>query len=268
MRKLGFTCAAVLVILMVPTAAKAGVHLLPGTLTPDPTTPDLFKTPLMEASDNLTIQWVVHTKGGEKKHWAGVRFRSHVIDSSEVDLNGIVIYPGLLGQQTISGPPGGSTHVTATYWDPNAMGSGITMASSAMFNFGRWTIHAKGSDPAGNSDADLGAAGSSIFHVGSTPVVPLTESNYVWATSSFEPVPGEPFPEDAPYPGEPSGHWVHVGFTTTWPVPGWSSGFYSKPLGGAFVGIDHVPEASTGLTLLAGGCVALLGRRRARRRRL
>jgi hypothetical protein len=270
MKKLGFICAAVLVIHMVPAAARAGVHFSAVGMTPDPSNPRLFKTPPMEASDNLTIQWAVHTKY-TATHWAGVRFRAHVIDPNEVDLLGMTIYAGYLPQQTITGPGAGapaSSAITGTYWDPNATQSGIFMGASAVFTFGQWTMHVNGSDPADNSDSDLGAAGSSIFHVGSTPVVTLTESNYVWATSSFEPVPGEPFPEDAPYPDDPNGHWVHVGFTTTWPVPGWSSGFYTKPIAGVWLGIEHVPEASTGLTLLAGGCVALLGRRRARRRRL
>ena len=191
-----------------------------------------------------------------------------------MSLTGITIFPGLLGQQTIAGPPGSTTGVAATWWHPAATLSGITVVPSQSFAFGQWTITVTGTTPANNSDVDLTALASSIFHLGSQQVsnwIVVPQSGYVWATSNFTPVPGEPFPENAPQPGDPGGHWVHLGFSTSWHVPpGFpqASGFYSVPIGSAGLGIEHVPAPGVGPIMLAGGGGALFARRRAGRRRL
>jgi hypothetical protein len=257
----------VLAVCAAPTVAMAGVHAIPTApgMTPDPNNPGVWKTAPMSNGQQLVIQWAVHTKF-PSLHWAGVRFNSHVLDANEVALTGIVIYPGLLGQQTIAGPAGTTAGVQATWWHPAATLSGISVQPSQSFAFGQWTITVTGTTPMNNSDVDLTAFASSIFHVGSQASLMLFPSWYIWATSNFEPVPGEPFPEFPPHPDQGIGHWVHLGFTTHY-TGGLSSAFYSVPIGSAGIGIEHIPAPGVGLMMLVGGCGALGAKRRAGRRR-
>jgi hypothetical protein len=258
-----------LTVCMAPSLAMAGVHLVvSGGATPDPNNPGGWKTAPMNNGDVLTIDWTVHTKFFVT-HWAGVRFRSHVLDPSEVDLLGVTMYPGLLPQSTLPGPFPGTTGIQATWWHPAATMSGITMQPSSVINFGRWTIQARNTTPANNSDVDMSAWASSIIHLGSqvSQVITLFPSWYIWATSSFEPTPGEPFPENPPHPDQGIGHWVHLGFTVQYhATPLHGSGFYSMPIGGATLGIEHVPAPGVWMMMLVSGGV-LLGRRRGGRRR-
>jgi hypothetical protein len=270
------TISVLAAVFAAPTVAMAGVHLVPTApgMTPDPNNPGVWKTGPMSDGQQLVIKWAVHTKYFAT-HWAGVRFRSHVLDSNEVSLSGIVIYPGLLQQQTFAGPPGGTTSHWAAWWHSAAMQSGISVSPSQVFTFGQWTITAGGTTPANNSDVDMSAWASSIFHLGSVPTsnfIVIPQSGYIWATSNFTPTPTEPFPENPPHPDEGIGHWVHLGFTVSYhvtPAFPYSSGFYSIPIGGAGIGIEHVvPAPGVALLMLAGGYGALGARRRAGRRRL
>ncbi|MHC4140505.1 MAG: hypothetical protein ACYSUF_01040 [Planctomycetota bacterium] len=264
-----------LTVCIAPSLAMAGVHFVPSApgMTPDPNNPGVWKTAPMSNGQQLVVQWAVHSKFGAT-HWAGVRFGSHVLDANEVSLTGITIFPGLLGQQNIPGPAGSTSGVQATWWHPSATLSGITVVPSQSFAFGQWTITVMGTTPANNSDVDLTAHASSIFHLGSQQAsgwIDVPESGYVWATSNFTPTPGEPFPENPPHPSDGIGEWKHLGFSTHWHVPpGFpqASGFYTIPIGGAGLGIEHVPAPGVGLMMLVGGYGALLGRGRAGRRRL
>jgi hypothetical protein len=259
-------CALGLAVFIAPTAL-AGVHLVPSSnVTPDPNNPTVWKTVPLANGQTITIEWTVHTKNF-KHHWAGVRFNSHVLDPSEVDLLGITLYPGLLPQQTLAGPFPGTSGIQATWWHQSAANSGVDMPSSMIFNFGRWTIMAQNTSPAGNSDVDLSAWASSIIHLGSGTIT-VFPSWYVWATSNFVPTPTEPFPENPPFPGEPFGHWHHIDFTAqAYPNPFQASGFVAKPIGGAGLGIEHIPAPGVGLAMLAGGGLSILAGRRSGRRR-
>jgi hypothetical protein len=266
-------CAFGLIVSVAPTVAMAGVHLNPTSgVTFDPAT-GTWKTAPLSDGQTVVINWQVHTKN-PKDHWAGVRFRTHVWDNTEVDLTGIVITPGFLGQQTIPSPAATTVPVWASFWHANAQNSGVQMPSSAVFTFGNWTIRAKGTTPANNSDVDITAYASSIIHMGSLGVsefITLFPSWYVWATSNFQPTTSEPFPTDVPDPGAPEGQWVEVGMTIVHHVTMphmWTSAFYSKPIGSASVGIEHIPAPGVGLIMMAGGYGASLARRRAGRRRL
>ncbi len=276
MRKHHIMGLGALVILAAPLVATAGVHMIPTSgASPDPSNPWLYKTPPMSGSQTFTIQWAVHVKF-QDPHWAGVRFTAHVLDAGEMDLNSINVLPGLLAGSTIPAGPGSTTTIGGTWWHPAAMSSG-TYAASQVIPFGTWTIHVNGSSPGQNSDTDATAAGSSIFHLGSTQHLPgstmihAEDVDYVWATSGFTPTESEPFPQNPPHPDNSLGEWkpvpdvpTSVSFHVT---PLMASGFYSKRLGGAGLGIEHVPEPGTGLALLVGGGIAVLGTRRARRRR-
>jgi hypothetical protein len=254
-----------------PCAVTAQVDLYPtsGGFTPDPNNPLLFKTSPMAESETLYFTWGIHSSYGPS-NWAGVRFKSHLLDSTEMDLVGITVFPGLLGQATLVGPTANSSGVQATWWHANALDSGTAFPTSQVVTFGAWTIEARNTTVAGNSDIDASIAASSILHVVPGSYVYLAESNYVWATSNFDPTPSEPFPENPPFPGDVNGHWVHLGFTVTYLVPSaLGSNFYAVPLANqGFIGIEHIPEPATGLLLLVVGCGALIPGRRARRRRL
>jgi hypothetical protein len=260
----------------IATPALAGVHLVPSSnVVPDPNNPSGWKTIPLSSGQTITIDWTVHTKNF-KQHWAGVRFFTHVLDPSEVSLTGITMFPGYLGQNTNPGPFPVSTTVPAAWWHSAATQSGVSMPSSVIVTFGRWTIMAQGTSPANNSDVDLSARASSILHLGSG-FITVFPSWWVWATSNFEPTPSTPFPENPPLPGETDGmgveigHWHHIGFTGQYhPTPLQASGFVSKPIGSATLGIEHTfaPAPGVGLIMLAGSGLAMLGKRRAGRCRL
>ncbi|MHC4275217.1 MAG: hypothetical protein ACYSUR_16335 [Planctomycetota bacterium] len=267
------TISVLAAVFAVPTVAMAGVHFVPSApgMTPDPNNPGVWKTAPMSNGQQLVVNWAVHTKFAAT-HWAGVRFRSHVLDAGEVSLSGIVIYPGLLGQQTIPGPAGSTTGINATWWHAQATQSGINVLPSQSFAFGQWTITVGNTDPANNSDVDMTAHASSIFHLGSqvSETITIFPSWYIWATPNFEPTISEPFPQDPPHPDAGLGTWIEFGMTMAHHItPGMASGFYSVPIGGAGLGIEHViPAPGVGLLMLAGGYGALGARRRAGRRRL
>ena len=145
------------------------------------------------------------------------------------------------------------------------------MGPSALVEFGGVTIHAKNTtNLAGNSDVDLTVRGWNIFHVPGGPAgstsIELGPSDYIWATSNFDPSPGNPFPSFGPSFDDPNGHWVHLDFSTVFHNNGkQGSGFYAREVKTALtIGIDHIPEPAT-MILLGGAGLAFLRGRRARK---
>jgi len=269
MNRFGFVLVACLVVLWLPGVVSAGVYPEANGLTQDPTNPQLWKTRPLSDSEDYAIDWYAHASE-DMANWAGVVFKSHMLDTSEVDSLWITTFPGHLSQTTVAGPNANSHAVTATWWHPDATASGVTMSESDVTSnpFARWDFKAANTTVAGNSDADLSLIACNIFHLAEGKTMTLFESDYVWATSGSNPVQGEPFPENPPHPDNPNGLWQHVAFTTVYTVTApFASNFYATFSGATLVGVDHVPEPATALLLVAGGCAALMFAWRARRRR-
>jgi hypothetical protein len=275
MKRFVWICAVGLAVVAMSTVANAAEMVaISGAVAQEGTGGNVFKTPPMADSDTLSISWGIHFYGAAPSHWAGVLFKSHVLDGSEVSLTGVTSAPGALPPAPWPTPPSGaagqSVSVSGWWWNTAAPLSGFTPPTSTVVGpVVTWTIHAMNTTPANNSDVDMSLMFWNIFHIpagtGSDNVL-LQPSDYVWAPGDFVPQPGQPFPS-FPLPfDDPGGRWVHIDFPTSWHIPaGEGSWYYAQADGTSFLGIEHVPEPATGL-LLIGGAGALFASRRARKR--
>jgi len=289
MRKVSYLLVVSLVTLGVSTAAMAQGANTIGILTlGDPVTPGdplafdginpNYKTPPMQSSSQITLFIGGHI-GTTMTNFMGGWWSVHTAPGApEI---------GLLVTASLTGPLAGSAtaaitlpatssavqghqFLTTALLGATVPPSGITLVPSDAAPLGAVIIHAINTTPALNSDIDLTIVGKGIFHVPKATVssgwLTLFPSDSLYATSNWTPGLSE-LPSIPPEIG--FGHWVHLDQTKQFHLmAGSGSWFYTRLLGTGFVGIEHVPEPMTAGLLLGCGCVALLGGRTARRRRL
>jgi hypothetical protein len=208
---------------------------------------EVFKFLATEDSETFVFTDPFHlasTGGLDFQHWAGVLLSVHVKDGNEVSVLGGRITDGLTGHQgELTNLPPESAQVAssrflATVFHPAASGSGIAIGTSHSAPV-TVTLHAKNTGSFENSEADVNVDVYDIFHLVEGPgTTILYPSDYVFAWSDWQPVPGEPFPPYPPPIDDPYAHFVHLDFTTHI-GPGLGSHFYAKKTGGVDVGIDH-----------------------------
>jgi hypothetical protein len=242
----------------------------------DPTFPVVnsnVKIP-MNSSDVATVPIAIHNNFGIP-NWAGYIVRVHITDGLEVNLNpsNLVGLGGHLPKPTLYLPAStqASMATAGTAWHPAATQSGVNLPSSSIVRVLNLSLHAsdKGGDWSLNSSPDVTVQAWNIKHL--MPALPsdwltLKISDFVWAPSNWDPIPGQ---VELPYPNEPGAtgyHWWHMPFTTqihfTRTTQG--SNFIATLAGTCLI---DVPEPTSGLMAL-GGIFSILMAFKARRRRL
>jgi hypothetical protein len=254
----------------------------------------VIKTPPLADSDTIVLPVSTHIPFAPPwAGYAGAIVKAHILDNQELDVATFHAFqpfrtpaiPGPLPASVVFtnpfGPPSSnpqSVPFTVTYWNPNALQSGIPVVTSQFIPLASVGIHAKNTTPANNSDTDLTNMFWNIWHIragnGST-LVPLRPSDRLWVTSNIvdvgqlhTPASGFQLPPTGPTPFSPTAHWLHLTQPVTFHLTaGLGSAFYATFVGTVGLGIEHVPEPASGL-LVAGGLLALGLGARARQRRL
>ncbi len=247
-----------------------------------------IKTPPMQASEVITLPLAIHPAAPAPPWagWAGARMKAHIMDAGELDVDAIVPTAG----GTVTGPPyiepfgprsmnAQSVPIFFTAWHPLAQQSGIPVQPSVNLPVFNMTLHAKNSDPSGNSDVDMTLMFWNIWHIrdglpGST-LVHLDPSAYILVPSSIQdleqlhrPDSLYQFPTNPVQPGEPGAKWLHIEQPVTFHLPGGpGSQFYATFLNTATIGIEHVPEPMSAVMLVGGAFCAVMSRRARSRRR-
>jgi len=246
-----------------------------------------IKTRPMADSDTTTIDLAIHMEGDVNWNygWAGARVQIHILDATEVDVDGIT--PTLsdgVQHPTIPdpfGPRSANSESVAkmfTVVHSGAWASGIDITGSVNQPVMDLDLHAKNTDPANNSDVDITLKFWNIWHVRqgySSDTVSLEPSDYIWVTSNIQDIEQlhtaqseYRWPYEKPRLDDPAAHWLHVPFPVIFhQTASQYSNYFATFLNTATIGIEHVPEP-TGAFLMIGGIGALAMCRRSRRRRL
>jgi hypothetical protein len=234
-----------------------------------------IKTPPMRDSDVITIPLRLHFPGDPTgglpgpdelggAGWAGARYKIHVQDPTEVDVDAVVAAPGYLVRS--SGLPGtplpptigpvipepfgprsqnvGSVPIVFTVIHPLAQQSGINPPASHVEPLLNLVLHAKNTNLGKNSDIDITIMREDIWHTrdrtvpGST-FVHFPNSVRYWSFSNVNDDPSswqqfhitDPqfasayrFPPEGPPLEDPNGHWVHLPDLTFHNYPGFIPG--------------------------------------------
>ncbi|MGD9724425.1 MAG: PEP-CTERM sorting domain-containing protein [Pirellulales bacterium] len=263
-------------------------------------------TPPLQTSDVITLPIDIHNGQPNPPWagWAGGRMKMHLMPTGEIDvlsLTPVAAGPGTRGTAppfpgtptgpTIISPFGPASNNVAsqplffTAVHPNAQNSGIPITPSVNQPLFDLALHVKNSNPSGNGNVDATFMFWNIWHLhgpaggtGST-LLQLVPSDYIWVRSSIESIdqlhifegplqsqyvfPTNPAPIE-----DPNAHWLHIPRTVTFHLTGGlGSQFYATFLNTATLGIEHVPEPTTAVLLVAGIGSAVTGAWLRRRRR-
>jgi hypothetical protein len=246
---------------------------------------NVIKTPPLRESETLPIRIDIHQTAANPPYagWAGGIVKTHILDASELDLDGI--HPLLPARRlTATGPlsfaasvpilsPFGarsqnlqSVPLLLTFIVPDL--SGIDVQPSALIPLFDLGLHAKGTDVGQNSDADVSFMFWNVWHTrpgpGST-LVRLDPSDLLWVASNIQDVgqlhtvlSNNAFPAVPLALENANGHWLHIDQPMTFHLfGGQGSQYYAKLVGTSFLGVEHAPEPITGL--LVGIGLAALG---------
>jgi hypothetical protein len=231
--------------------------------------------------------------------WAGYKFTVHVLDNTEVDVDGVLPYPFLTHSSPIQPPPRdfeipttnpfgprseNQQSITREWHEliPSATQSGVDVPPSHLYRVADLKLHVKGTNnPADNSDVDVQVRLWNIWHFrqGYTSMnVPLRPSDRLWVASPFldtaQIPPAGPagtgmLPPPPPVPiSEGPGlgaHWLHV--QQPRPFHMYGSQFYATLARTFNIGIDHIPEPATAALFGLGAFCAVMGVRSNWRRR-
>ena len=277
----------------------AGLCLAPAALAQVVST---VKTPPLAESQSILIPINVHipAKSPSWAGWAGAIVKTHIIDATELDVVSLQAGPGFFGNVLGTpnnyikdnplpnpfGPPSSnaaSTPHSVNYFLPGLSTvpgkSGISVVTSSTFNVANQTIHVKNSTFQNNSDIDITLMLWNIYHLRSDAnlaslTLTLQPSDRLWVKSAFND-PEQLHNTDSTY-GLPSGaiqldsaspHWLHFTQTAMFHLNGFGSQYFATLASTVHIGIEHVPEPSTGM-LFAGAFLALALSRYTRHRRL
>jgi hypothetical protein len=231
-----------------------------------------FKTPPLSSTDTLAVPLGYHATS-VLPGWSGAVFNV-MWDTTEVSFAGIAP-SGIVSQATnltTFTTTGGMGFGIFNFWTPNAFQSGTTVLPSVANPFGSLLFHVTGTTPANNSDTDIffgsfvfaqhtpegqgiGPYLFNAFHLTATTTVVAQTSDWIYINTSGD------FFQPPPMPGE--GAWAHFAATFTFTL--FRSNFVGSTAfltAGGGIGVEHVPEPTTGVALLLGGVAALFVARR------
>ena len=256
-----------------------------------------IKSPPLATSDTTFIPVFGHQSAANPPWagWAGGIVKMHLLDATELD---VLDFFSAIGPMTPLAAPGGTltasgfaylspfgppssnlTSLPASFNLSAGAPSGLNVSTSSTFFLGDVAIHVKNSTIANNSDIDLTFMLWNIWHLrtGTTfasQIITLDPSDRIWVPSSIND-PSQLHTASsllALPPGgslaNPNSHWLHLNQPWLIHLTGsFGSGFYATGAGTLNLGIEHVPEPTTG-ALIGTGFLLLGASRYLRRRRL